>query len=373
MKVGVPREIDPLERRVALVPDAVEKLVKAGVEVLVESGAGAGAMAADRAYEAAGARLADAATVFGQADLLLKVDAPTADEIGRMKQGAAFISFFQAWSSEGLVAQINKRRIASFSMEQMPRITRAQSMDALSSQATIAGYKAVLMAADHMPRIMPMLVTAAGTLRPVAALVVGAGVAGLMAIGTARRLGAQVSAFDVRPAAAEQVESMGARFIGKELLSKEAETSGGYAKEQAKDAEERTRRLLHEHGKKSQLIVTTAAIPRKKAPVLILEDTVKEMTPGSVIIDLAAESGGNCALTRAGQTVEAHGVTIMGPRKIAATIPADASQMYSRNVLTFVQHLLKTGLKDGVLGFDFADEITNGTCVTHDGQTRSGS
>jgi len=369
MKVGVPREADPLERRVGLVPDAVEKLGKAGVEVLVEQGAGAEARFSDEAYQAAGAKVVDATAVFGQADLVLKVDAPTSDEVDQMKAGAAFISFFQSWASEGLVAQLNKKKVTSFSMEQMPRITRAQSMDVLSSQATIAGYKAVLMAADRMPRILPMLVTAAGTLRPTQALIIGAGVAGLMAIGTARRLGAQVEAFDVRPAAAEQVESMGAKFVGKELINAESETAGGYAKEQTQDAEERTRQLLHDHGRKAQMIVTTAAIPRKKAPVLILESTVKEMAAGSVIVDLAAESGGNCELTKAGEDVEAHGVTIMGPRKLPATVPQHASQMYARNVLTFVQHLLK----DGELHLDFEDEITNGTCVTHDGQTRSGS
>ncbi|MBI4881656.1 MAG: Re/Si-specific NAD(P)(+) transhydrogenase subunit alpha [Planctomycetes bacterium] len=368
MKVGVPRETAAGESRVAIVPETVAKLAKAGLEVLVEKDAGRAALFADEAYAKAGARLVDGGeALLGEADIVLKVDPPTVEEAGHLKEGAAVFSFLQSWSSGALLAALNARRVTAFSMEQIPRISRAQSMDVLSSQATIAGYKAVLLAANRLPRVLPMLVTAAGTLAPAKVLVLGAGVAGLMAISTARRMGAVVEGFDVRLAAAEQVESLGAKFIGKELLGAGAEGAGGYAKELAADAEARNRELIKKHAAENSVVISTAAIPKKKAPLLIPEDTVKAMKPGSVIVDLAAETGGNCALTVPGEEVVVHGVTILGPRKLPATLPTHASQMYSRNIAT----LLLSLIKNGALVLDFKDEVVAAACVTHGGETRS--
>lgn len=371
MKVGVPRETAAGECRVALVPETASKLVKAGLEVIVERGAGNPAFFADREYEAAGAKLGSAADALG-ADFVLKIDPPTAAEIQRMSAGAAVASFFPHWSLPDLVAALNARKVSAFSMEQVPRTTRAQAMDVLSSQATIAGYKAVLLAAERLGRLLPMMVTAAGTLTPARCLVLGAGVAGLTAIGIARKLGAVVEAFDVRLAAAEQVESLGAKFIGKELLGalgKGAEGAGGYAKELAADQEAKNRELIQKHAKDAHIVISTAAIPRKKAPVLLTEAAVAAMQPGAVIVDLAAESGGNCALTKAGEVVVANGVTILGPRRLPATVPTHASQMYSRNVSA----LLLLMVKEGKLALDFKDDIVAATCVTHDGALRSAS
>ena len=370
MKIGVPRELADGENRVAIVPETVGKLTKAGLEVLVERGAGQAASYLDEAYETAGARLIDGGpTLLGEADIVLKVEQPSLDEADQLREGAAIFSFFEPWNSEELVLKLNGRRISSFSMQLVPRITRAQSMDVLSSQATIAGYKAVLMAANHMPRVLPMLVTAAGTLIPAKALILGAGVAGLMAIGTARRLGAIVEGFDVRLAAAEQVESLGAKFVGRELLEEGSEDAGGYAKQQSADKEVRIQELIQKYAQDAHMIISTAAIPRRKAPVLITEAAVQGMKPGAVIVDLAAETGGNCELTKAGEVVVAHGVTILGPRRLAATVPTHASQMYSRNIAT----LLLSMIKDGKLELDFEDEVVAGACVTHAGETRSAS
>ncbi len=370
MKVGVPRETAPGEHRVALVPETVGRLRKAGLDVLVETGAGVPSHYSDAAYEAAGATLVDdVGALLAQADVVLKVDAPSAAEISAMKEGAAVFSYFQPWSQGELLDNLNARKISAFCMELIPRITRAQSMDVLSSQATIAGYRAVLMAADRLPRILPMLVTAAGTLAPARVLIIGAGVAGLQAIGTAKRLGAIVEGFDVRIAAAEQVESLGAKFIGRELLEEGAEDRGGYAKEQTADKEARIRELIATHAKDAAFIVTTAAIPRRKAPILITADAVKGMKPGSIIIDLAAETGGNCELTKAGEEVVVNGVTILGPRKLPATMPTHASQMYSRNIST----LLLSLVKEGKLELDFKDEVVAATCATHAGETRNAS
>jgi len=370
MKIGVPRERAGGENRVSIVPETVAKLIKAGLEVLVERGAGTAASFVDEAYEKAGARLVDdAAALLAEADIVLKIDQPTPEEVDQIRQGGAVFSFFEPWNSEELVARLNGRAISSFSMQLVPRITRAQSMDVLSSQATIAGYKAVLLAAARLPRILPMLVTAAGTLAPARALILGAGVAGLQAIGTARRLGAIVEGFDVRLAAAEQIESLGGKFVGRELLEAGAEDAGGYAKAQSAEQEVRIQELIQKHAQDAHLIISTAAIPRRKAPVLITESAVSGMKPGSVIVDLAAETGGNCALTRAGEEVVAHGVTILGPRRLPATVPTHASQMYSRNIAT----LLLSMIKEGQLVLDFEDEVVAGTCVTHAGETRSAS
>jgi NAD(P) transhydrogenase subunit alpha len=369
MKIGVPRELAANERRIAAIPDTVSRFVKAGAQVMVEKGAGAASCFMDDAFTQAGATLVDAQTVWG-ADLVVKVQPPTQDEAARMRDGACLVSHLQAWNSAELLGVLNAKKVSAFSLEQVPRTTRAQAMDVLSSQATIAGYKAVLMAAERAPRILPMLVTAAGTLTPATVLVLGAGVAGLSAIGTAKRLGAVVEAFDVRAAAAEQVESLGAKFIGKELLSKEGEGQGGYAKQLSQDAEERNRQLIAHHAKKALIVIATAAIPKRRAPLLVPKSVVETMQPGAVIVDLAAETGGNCELTKLGQDVVHQGVTILGPEKLAATVPTHASQMFARNVLAFVINMTKDG-KLGEFALNFDDDIVQASCATHAGTTRS--
>ena len=359
MKVGVPKETTAGERRVALVPDAIVKLVKDGHAVVVERGAGTSAGFPDEAYQTAGATLGDP----WSADVVCKVQKPGSSEVGKLREGAALIGVLQAATSAELIRQLAERRVTAFSLELLPRITRAQPMDVLSSQATVSGYKAVLLAAETVPRFFPMLVTAAGTLSPARVLVLGAGVAGLQAIATARRLGAIVSAFDVRAAVKEQIESLGAKFLAMEEKV-EAEGTGGYAKELSEDQHRRELEFLARAVKDADVVVTTAAIPGKRAPILITRAAVEAMRPGSVIVDLAAETGGNCELTQAGTTVEHHAVTILGPANLPATLPLHASQMYARNVTSFFNHIVK----DGKLQLDFADEITRGTCVCHDGK-----
>jgi NAD(P) transhydrogenase subunit alpha len=360
MKVGVPKETAAGERRVALVPDGVRRLVEAGVEVLLESGAGEAAAFLDSAYEEAGARVVG--DVYGEADVVCKVQKPSEQEIGRLRQGQTLIAFLQPLTSPELVRALADRRVTAFSMDSIPRITRAQSMDALSSQSTASGYKAVLLAASHLGKFFPMLTTAAGTIAPARVLVLGAGVAGLQAIATARRLGAVVSAFDVRPVVKEQVESLGASFL--ELDVEGAEGVGGYAVALAEDQHEREQELIARHVAESDAVVTTALIPGQPAPILITAGAVRAMRPGSVIVDLAAEAGGNCELTEPGQTVVRDGVTIVGETNLPATMPVHASQMYSRNVWTLLDHLIS----EGELVLDFDDEITRETCVTHEGR-----
>ncbi len=359
MKFGVPRETVAGERRVAFIPDTVVKLVKDGHEVVVEPGAGVAAGFTDDAYRSAGARLGDPWT----ADVLCKLQKPSAAEVSKLREGAALIGLLQAATSADLLGQLAQRRITAFSLELLPRITRAQAMDVLSSQATAAGYKAVLLAAETTPKFFPMLVTAAGTLSPARVLILGAGVAGLQAIATARRLGAIVSAFDVRAAVKEQVESLGAKFLAMEEQV-QAEGTGGYAKELSEDQHRRELEFLARSVKDADVVITTAAIPGKRAPILVTRAAVEGMRPGSVIVDLAAETGGNCELTQAGKTVQHQGVTILGPVNLPATLPLHASQMYARNVWSFVTHIVK----EGKLQLDFTDEITKGTCVTHDGK-----
>ncbi len=366
MLIGVPKETAPGERRVALVPDSVARLVKSGREVQVERGAGLGAFHLDAEYEAAGARLAaDAAAVLGGSDVILKVQKPTPEEAATIREGAVLVSFLAPSSSADLLAALAGRRVTAFSMELVPRITRAQSMDALSSQATVAGYQAVLLGAGRLPRLLPMLTTAAGTLAPAKVFVLGAGVAGLQAIATARRLGAVVSAFDVRPVVREQVQSLGATFVEAEQVS--AEGAGGYAKELAEEQQGKVLDAVGRHIKDMDLVITTAQIPGRAAPRLVTEEMVHSMRPGSVIVDLAAETGGNCALTRYGETVVEGDVRILGPANLASSIPLHASQMYSRNLLTLLQHLIK----DGELNVDLADEITGAMVVVHAGEVRS--
>jgi H+-translocating NAD(P) transhydrogenase subunit alpha len=361
MRVGVPRETMPGERRVALVPESVSKLVKAGHEVIVEAGAGVSASFVDRAYLDAGATLAPSGPgVYDHTDVIVKVQRPTAEEAASFRSGMVLISLLPPAASADLIAQLGERGVVALALERVPRITRAQSMDVLSSQATVAGYKAVLLGAATLGKFLPMLTTAAGNIVPSKVFVIGAGVAGLMAIATARRLGGIVSAFDVRAAVKEQVQSLGASFLAPELVSAEAEDKGGYAREQSEDQQKRIHQVIRGHVKDIDLVITTAQIPGKPAPMLLPNETLSEMRPGAVIVDLAAESGGNCAGTRAGETVQVGGVTIMGPTNIPATVPVHASQMFSRNVLTFLQHLAKSGS----LSLDPADEITGPMWVT---------
>ena len=366
MKIGVPKETAPRERRVALAPDSVARLVKSGAQVIVERGAGAEASFADGAYAASGATIAGSAEAFG-ADVVTKVQRPSAAEAKAMKTDALLISLLQPSSSTDLLPVLAERRVTALSLERVPRITRAQSMDVLSSQSTVAGYKAVLVGASLMPKFLPMLTTAAGNIAPAKTFILGAGVAGLQAIATARRLGAIVSAFDVRPAVKEQVQSLGATFVAAEAIAADAEDKGGYAREQTEEQQRRTAALLHDHLKQMDLVVTTAQIPGRPAPRLITEAMVADMRSGAVIVDLAAESGGNCALTKPGETVDVNGVLIHGAVDIASTVPTHASQMFGRNVLTLLQHLIK----DGSITIDLGDEIAGPMCVVHQGQPRT--
>ena len=370
MRIVVLKERAAGEHRVALVPESVGKLVKAGVEVVVEHGAGQSAGFLDAQYAAAGAAQAISADeVLSGAHVVLKVQPPSADEAGHLPSGAVLISLLPASTNGDLLSQLASRHVTALALERVPRITRAQSMDILSSQATVAGYKAVLLGASTMPRLLPMMTTAAGSLTPGKAFILGAGVAGLQAIATAKRLGAVVSAFDVRPAVKEQVQSLGASFVAAEALGAGAEGAGGYARAQTEDEQARTQAALANHIKDMDLVISTAAIPGRRAPVLITEAMVASMKPGSVIVDLAAETGGNCALTRAGETVvTANGVTILGPVNLPSTMPLHASQMFSRNVLTLLQHLIS---KEGQLVVSMDDEITGPMCLVHAGQVRS--
>ena len=363
MKVAIPRETAQDEHRVALVPDTATKLVAAGLEVSVEEGAGLSAFVPDGAYEAAGVKvLKGAAALLKDADVVLKVQAPDAAEVELLQKGAVLISFLQPATQGDIVTALARRGVTAFSLELVPRISRAQSMDALSSQASAAGYKSVLMAAGRLGKFFPMMMTAAGTVAPARVLVMGAGVAGLQAIATARRLGAVVSAYDVRPAVKDEVKSLGATFI--ELPLEAQEGQGGYAKEQSEEFLRKQRELIGEHIAKSDVVITTAAIPGRRAPLLVTADMVKGMRPGSIIVDLAAETGGNVELTKAGEDVEVGGVTIIGTRNVPSTMPLHASQLYARNVANLLLHLVK----DAAIKLDFADEITKGACVTHGGE-----
>ena len=367
MRICVVAETAPRERRVALVPDSAAKLVKAGYEVVVQSGAGAAAYHDDASYISVGATIAsDAASAHAGADVVCRVQRPDEHEVALIPVDATLISMMSPSTAGQTVAALTLRRVSVLALELVPRITRAQSMDVLSSQATVAGYKAVLMAASMMPRFLPMLTTAAGSIAPAKAFVIGAGVAGLQALATARRLGAVTSGFDVRPAAAEQVKSLGATFVQSDVVSAAAEDRGGYAKAQSDDEAARTLATIAKHITNQDLVIATAAIPGRAAPLLITADMVRSMRPGSVIIDLAAESGGNCELTQVGETVEVNGVMVVGAVNLPATMPTHASQMYSRNVLTLLQHLTK----NGALVVDLNDEITGAMTLTHNGEVR---
>src|SRR5213595_339599 len=358
MKIGVPKETAANERRVALVPDAVGRLVKTGLEVAVEQGAGAAAAFPDDAYRAAGAGVVAAtAEVFGRSDVVLKVQPPSTAEVALCGEGAALVAVFQPAAERDVLAALAARKVTAFSLALLPRITRAQPMDVLSSQATVAGYKAVLLAATTVGRLFPMLVTAAGTLPPARVLVLGAGVAGLQAIATARRLGAVVSAFDVRPVVKEQVESLGATFL--DLGVRGEETEGGYATELTPEQQRQQQEALAARIPDFDVVITTALIPGRPAPKLIPAAAARAMRPGSVIVDLAAEAGGNCELTSPGAEAVREDVTILGFTNLPSTMPYHASQLYSRNVTALLQLLVA----DGELKLDWSDEIVAGACV----------
>jgi NAD(P) transhydrogenase subunit alpha len=367
MRAGVPKESWPGETRVALIPAGVAALKKAGLEVAVETGAGAAAGIPDEAFGQQGASIVSRAEVFETADVILTVRAVPPS--GGLRKGQAVIGFADPLGAPDAIRQFAKTGASLLSMELMPRITRAQSMDALSSMATIAGYKGVLLAANAAPRMFPMLMTAAGTLSAARVFIVGAGVAGLQAIATARRLGAKVEAYDVRPAVKEQVQSLGAKFVELPIESADAEDKGGYAKAQDESFYRRQRETMLKVVAGSDVVITTALIPGKRAPVLITTEMVEAMSPGSVIVDLAAERGGNCELTRPDETVVHRGVTILGPSNPPALVPYHASQMYSRNIITFLTHLLgKTGAQGTAVPLDMNDEITRETLLTRDGE-----
>lgn len=369
MIVSVPKETAPGERRVALTPDAVKRLVAREVEVRVEHDAGLGASHADAAYEAAGATIvSDPDRVTADADVVLRVQRPSVegrDEVALLREGAVLVGMLSPLSGGPAISRLAARKVTSFGLELLPRITRAQTMDVLSSMSTIAGYRAVLLAAANNAKFFPMLVTAAGTIAPARVLILGAGVAGLQAIATAKRLGAVVEAFDVRPAVKEQVESLGAKFLTPPSGGLEAEGSGGYAKELSDEQHRRELEFIHEHVKSVDVVITTALVPGKPAPKLITEAMVEDMRPGGIIVDLAAETGGNCELTRKGETVERHGVMVMGPLNLAGGMPVHASQMYAKNLQAFLGLLID---KEGKLTLNFDDEIIKGTCITHEGR-----
>jgi NAD(P) transhydrogenase subunit alpha len=368
MKIAVPRETAPGETRAALTPAAVTALLAEGVEVIVQSGAGDGSFISDEAFREAGASIVpDAAALYGQADVMVRVGRPSDEETGMLKQGIILIGTLGTLSNPALAQRLAEAGVTAISMDSIPRITRAQSMDTLSSQATVGGYKAVLIAAERLPKFMPLLTTAAGTVRPARGIVMGAGVAGLMAIGTARRLGAVVEATDVRPVVKEQVESLGGIFIEVEMTEEEkanAQTAGGYAREMSDDYKARQAALIAERVKEADFVITTALIPGRPAPRLVTDAMVASMKPGSVIVDMAAEAGGNVEGTEAGKEVVKHGVTIIGLTNLPATMPGSATAMYARNMQTLLKHLIK----DGTISLDFTDEITRGATITHGGK-----
>jgi H+-translocating NAD(P) transhydrogenase subunit alpha len=370
MIVGVPRETYPGERRVALVPAVIPGLTKAGLKVVVEAGAGAEAGYPDADYSARGAQILPArGDVFQASDIIVQVlchgsnDKTGQEDLGFMRPGQILIGFLRPMGSIETIRDIAKRGVTSFSVELMPRTTRAQSMDALSSMATVCGYKAVIIAANTLPRLFPMLTTAAGTITPARVLVIGAGVAGLQAIATARRLGAVTSAYDLRPAAKEQVQSLGGRFVELPVEAKDAEDARGYARAQDEAFYERQRKLLGRVVAETDVVITAAVIPGKKSPILVTKEMVASMAPGSVIVDLASERGGNCELTRGGERVVEYGVTIIGSFNLASTVPYHASQMYARNLSAFILHLVK----DGQVQLNMNDEIFRETLVTQGG------
>ena len=365
MNVAIPKELDALENRVAATPVSVKEIVKSGLEVNVESGAGIKSFISDDDYVNAGANLIDSSNeLLKNSDIILKVLSPSQNEIDILKENSIIISLCQTTRELEMVRQVTKKSITAFSMHLIPRTTLAQKMDALSSQANIAGYKAVLIAASRLGVYMPLLMTAAGTIRPSKVLILGAGVAGLQAIATAKRLGAQVEAFDVRPVVKEQVESLGAKFIEVESHENDGVGDGGYAKETSEDYKKKQQELIHLHISKSDVVITTALIPGKPAPLLIPTTMVESMKPGSVIMDLAAENGGNCELTQKDRVIEHNQITIDGTSNLPGSMPVHASELYSKNVAAFLTYMIK----DGQLNLDLEDEIISGAMYSHKGQ-----
>lgn len=362
ISVGVPKESVAGERRVAAVPELVQRFQKAGMDILLEKGAGDAACYTDSDFEEKGARIVSRAEALG-ADIVLKVQPPSAEEIKGLKKGAVLIGFLSPLDQPQVASNLAAAGASAFAMELVPRISRAQTMDALSAMGSIGGYRAVLLAAERLPKFFPLLTTAAGTVKPANVLVLGAGVAGLQAIATARRLGARVSAYDIRAEVKEQIESLGGRFVELEIETQDSEDTGGYAKALAEEKAKRQTELLEPHIAKADVVVTTALIPGRPAPVLITENAVKGMHAGSVIVDLAAANGGNCALTKAGETVDANGVTILGPTNLPAEMAIHASEMYGRTLLALAGEMVK----EGELSLDFDDEIIGGSCVCHGG------
>ena len=364
MKIAVLKETLAGEARVALIPDSVKRLVKKGFVVTVQAGAGDQSGFSDPDYEKVGAEIVPTPeSLCGAADVVIKVQPPSPEEIGMCREGSAMISILQPFLRHDTVQQLADRRLSAFALDAIPRITLAQSMDVLSSMSTIAGYKAVVMAANSLNKFFPMLMTAAGTVRPAKVLVLGAGVAGLMACATAKRMGAVVEAFDVRPVVKEQVQSVGAKFI-EVPVEESGEADGGYAKEMSDDYKRKQGELIAKHIAKADVVIPTALIPGRKAPILINEEMVQSMGAGSVIVDIAAEMGGNCELTEPGKTVVKHGVIIVGPDNIPSTVPFHASQMFAKNIERFLFHLAG----DDGLKMDLEDEITIGSLITHDGK-----
>jgi len=365
MNIAVLNETGESEARVALMPDSIQKLIAAKALVSVESGAGLGAARTDEDFRNAGATVvSDRNALLADADVLVVVSRPAEDDLRRMKRGAVVLGFLRPLDEPAKLVPALENGLTTFSMELVPRITRAQAMDALSSMATVAGYKAVLLGADHIPRMFPLLMTAAGTVPPARVLVLGAGVAGLQAIATARRLGAVVEAYDVRAAAGEQVRSLGAKFLEVDLGGIQTEDKGGYAVELSEEALKRGRDLIAEQAKSADVIITTAQVPGRRAPVLMDETAVNGMKRGSVVIDLAGATGGNVTLSKADEVVERNGVTIMAPTNLPATVPVHASQLYSRNVTAFLNLLIK----DGEMHIDLNDDVVGPSCVTHEGK-----
>ncbi|HIK28580.1 MAG: Re/Si-specific NAD(P)(+) transhydrogenase subunit alpha [Oscillatoriaceae bacterium SKW80] len=367
MKIAFVKEIEVGERRVAVIPEVVSRLLKQGLEVWVESGAGESSFFSNQAYEAVGAKIIhETATLWREADVIAKVAPPKEREIEMIREGAVLIGFLNPLGKPGIVQQLALKGVTAFAMELIPRTSRAQSMDALSSQAGVAGYKAVLIAASALPKFFPMLTTAAGTIRPAKVFVIGAGVAGLQAIATARRLGAVVEAFDIRPAVKEEVQSLGAKFVEVQL-PEDTVGENGYAREISEQSKRLTQEAIASHVRTADVVITTAQVPGKKAPLLITEEMVAQMQPGSVIVDLAAEQGGNCAVTEPGKDVVRNGVTIIGPINLPSSMPVHASQMYAKNIFTLVQYLIK----DGQLQMNFDDDIIAETCVAYAGEIRN--
>jgi H+-translocating NAD(P) transhydrogenase subunit alpha len=363
MRIGVPSQTAAGEPRVALVPDVVRRLAQRELEVVVEAGAGEGSHLSDQAFADAGATIGSASDAWG-ADVVAVVRAPSPTDIEHIERGAVLIGFLSPLTDPDTARRLASAGVTSFAMEAIPRVTRAQSMDALSSQSTVAGYRAVLHAAEELDRFMPMLTTAAGTIKPATVLVLGAGVAGLQAIATARRLGAVVTGYDVREAVREQVESLGARFLELDVEA-DAEGTGGYAKELGEEEQRRQREAMAEAIGRFDAVITTALVPGRRAPILVTAAAVEKMKPGSVVVDLAASAGGNCELTEPGQTVERHGVKIVGPLDLAAEMPDHASQLYARNVQSLLELMVS---KEGTLELNWEDEILSGACITRDGE-----